>query len=395
MYNVASLMSSSPIRIVPTNRRHISLCSVCGDKASGKHYGVMSCDGCRGFFKRSVRRKIEYKCKGDSTCQVDVNRRNQCQACRFQRCLAVKMKPNVIKYVFISLLFFSAVQNERVPRHGSKRVISTPSLSRVQCWTPPAVGYVAESLKVTMPFGFRNLPINNTSSPIWSTSQMFLPQQSFNVSKCSTSSDPVSSDVSNNDETQISFNDENSSRIICEIASFVLLESIRWLYLVPSFKELNEYDQLILIEQSWSLLFILTSAEMKKFLDQNDIDSYDDDNQYLLFQSIIKEFIIHSIDQTEYTLLKLIVIFNNSKHYELHDHLKIDKYHKDALFMLNEYTKNSKFRRFAELLMLLSNIQEKIIQINLDKIFFQHLINRISMKNLLHNIIRHLTTFIK
>lgn len=40
------------------------------------------------------RRKLEYKCKGDSTCQVDVNRRNQCQACRFQRCLAVQMKPS-------------------------------------------------------------------------------------------------------------------------------------------------------------------------------------------------------------------------------------------------------------------------------------------------------------
>lgn len=96
-----------------SSRRPISICSVCGDKASGKHYGVMSCDGCRGFFKRSVRyenrnlkeicvsspsvlsrRKIEYKCKGDSTCEVDVNRRNQCQACRFQRCLAMNMKPS-------------------------------------------------------------------------------------------------------------------------------------------------------------------------------------------------------------------------------------------------------------------------------------------------------------
>ncbi|CAF5125803.1 unnamed protein product [Rotaria magnacalcarata] len=201
--------------------------------------------------------------------------------------------------------------------------------------------------------------------------------------------------MSNNDETQISINEDNSSRVLCEIASFVLLESIRWLYSVPSFKALNEFDQLVLVEQSWSMLFILTSAEMKKFIDQNEIDSDDDDSPYQLFQSMIKEFMIHSIDQNEYTLMKLIVIFNNPKRHELHDPLIIEKYHKDALFMLNEYTKNSKYRRLAELLMLLSNLQEKIIQINLDKIFFQHLINRISMKNLLHNIIRHLTAFIQ
>ena len=67
------------------------LCLVCGDRASGKHYGVMSCDGCRGFFKRSVRRNMQYSCKENGRCLVDVARRNQCQACRYQKCLRMRM----------------------------------------------------------------------------------------------------------------------------------------------------------------------------------------------------------------------------------------------------------------------------------------------------------------
>ena len=72
-------------------RKLEALCLVCGDKASGKHYGVQSCDGCRGFFKRSIRRSLEYVCKENGNCIVDVARRNQCQACRFRKCLEVKM----------------------------------------------------------------------------------------------------------------------------------------------------------------------------------------------------------------------------------------------------------------------------------------------------------------
>lgn len=38
-------------------------CSICGDRATGKHYGAASCDGCKGFFRRSVRKNHFYSCR--------------------------------------------------------------------------------------------------------------------------------------------------------------------------------------------------------------------------------------------------------------------------------------------------------------------------------------------
>nr|WIM36152.1 ultraspiracle [Pyrrhocoris apterus] len=73
------------------------LCSICGDRASGKHYGVYSCEGCKGFFKRTVRKDLSYACREDRQCLVDKRQRNRCQYCRYQKCLSMGMKREAVQ----------------------------------------------------------------------------------------------------------------------------------------------------------------------------------------------------------------------------------------------------------------------------------------------------------
>ncbi|VDQ04693.1 unnamed protein product, partial [Trichobilharzia regenti] len=68
----------------------------------GRHYGVVSCEGCKGFFKRSIRGHVSYVCRSEQNCLVNKAYRNRCQYCRLQKCLAVGMRSE-------------AVQNERRP----------------------------------------------------------------------------------------------------------------------------------------------------------------------------------------------------------------------------------------------------------------------------------------
>ena len=77
------------------------LCLVCGDVASGFHYGVASCEACKAFFKRTIQGNIEYTCPANNECEINKRRRKACQACRFQKCLLMGMlKVNALSFNF-------------------------------------------------------------------------------------------------------------------------------------------------------------------------------------------------------------------------------------------------------------------------------------------------------
>ncbi|XP_053623608.1 nuclear hormone receptor FTZ-F1 isoform X4 [Plodia interpunctella] len=73
------------------------LCPVCGDKVSGYHYGLLTCESCKGFFKRTVQNKKVYTCVAERACHIDKTQRKRCPFCRFQKCLDVGMKLEAVR----------------------------------------------------------------------------------------------------------------------------------------------------------------------------------------------------------------------------------------------------------------------------------------------------------
>uniref|UniRef100_A0A8C6YVM4 Retinoic acid receptor gamma n=1 Tax=Nothoprocta perdicaria TaxID=30464 RepID=A0A8C6YVM4_NOTPE len=72
-------------------------CFVCSDKSSGYHYGVSSCEGCKGFFRRSIQKNMVYTCHRDKNCQINKVTRNRCQFCRLQKCFEVGMSKEAVR----------------------------------------------------------------------------------------------------------------------------------------------------------------------------------------------------------------------------------------------------------------------------------------------------------
>uniref|UniRef100_A0A0K0FJX1 Hormone receptor 51 (inferred by orthology to a D. melanogaster protein) n=1 Tax=Strongyloides venezuelensis TaxID=75913 RepID=A0A0K0FJX1_STRVS len=305
-------------------------CAVCGDVSSGKHYGILACNGCSGFFKRSVRRRLIYRCQaGTGNCIVDKAHRNQCQACRLKKCISKGMNKD-------------AVQNERQPRNMA--TIKNPSDLAMR--NGNIFGDGSGALATT---AIDVLKVNNDYT-------------SDNITKPLS---PLKNDIS----------PEAS-----ELAARILYMSIKWAKSLPSFNQLSKSDQVLLLTANWCDLFILSalqfSSSMDKFPLVNETNFYfENDNNnlskeenvsMLSIQSLFNLVKADNVDQGEFACLKALVLFRPEIH-GLTDICLVESLQDQAQMMLGQHTgkTSSKPTRFGKLLLflpLLKTIDKKIVK---------------------------------
>ncbi|CAF3424157.1 unnamed protein product [Rotaria sp. Silwood1] len=318
-----------------TSRNNDLSCEVCGDVSSGKHYGILSCNGCSGFFKRSVRRKLIYRCQASTgRCVIDKAHRNQCQACRLKKCLQMGM----IK---------EAVQNERQQRSDTQIRIDSIGCHYDHTGTTISVMH-------HRPFQQTNLTSDLTS----------LTKQGAN----------------NLDET------------IYTISSQILLMIIKWIRNLPTFLNLPICDQLILLEESWSELFLLWAIQYSISLDdENPIfhNVLHRENEKLI-KNVFLIFKQLKLDPIEFACLKTIVLFRfdirTLREVKLIENLQDQAQITLAQFIqIHNPTQPTRFGRLLLTLPLLRSIPSIFIE----KTYFSRTIGNISMSKLLSDMLKN------
>ncbi|XP_050995258.1 estrogen receptor isoform X1 [Labeo rohita] len=219
------LYSGSRATGVFDSEKETRFCAVCSDYASGYHYGVWSCEGCKAFFKRSIQGHNDYVCPATNQCTIDRNRRKSCQACRLRKCYEVGMMKGGIR----------KDRGGRTIRRERRRSCNE---DRFKSYSEPSSRA-----------GLRTAPLQDKrkKSSGGVVSALCMPPDQVLVLLLGAEPPAVCS----RQKHSRPYTEITMMSLLTNMADKELVHMIAWAKKVPGFQDLSLHDQVQLLESSW------------------------------------------------------------------------------------------------------------------------------------------------
>ncbi|XP_075537089.1 ecdysone receptor-like isoform X1 [Dermacentor variabilis] len=361
----------------PAPRQQEELCLVCGDRASGYHYNALTCEGCKGFFRRSITKNAVYQCKYGNNCDIDMYMRRKCQECRLKKCLSVGMRPECVVPEYQC-----AIKRES-KKHQKDRPNSTTRESPSGLMAPSSVGGGVSPSSQPLGGGGSSLGSNSnheedkkplvlspgvkplTSSQEDLINKLVYYQQEFES--------PSEEDMKKTTPFPLGDSEEDNQRRFQHITEITILTVqliVEFSKRVPGFDTLAREDQITLLKACSSEVMMLRGA--RKYDVKTDSIVFANNQPYTrdnyrsasvgdsadaLFRFCRKMCQLR-VDNAEYALLTAIVIF--SERPALVDPCKVERiqeYYIETLRMYSENHRPPGKNYFARLLSILTELR--------------------------------------
>ncbi|KFM78132.1 Nuclear hormone receptor FTZ-F1 beta, partial [Stegodyphus mimosarum] len=375
-------------------------CPICGDRISGFHYGIFSCESCKGFFKRTVQNKKNYVCLRGANCHVSISTRKKCPACRFNKCLRMGMKLEAIRedrtrggrstYQCSYTLPATSLGDDRVPFTGDISI--SPSSLPSDCHTKQDIS----SSRSSKESAGANSP-DEQNQPIVPP----LIHDILSVEHLWHYTDRDSSRSSNQAPNKMPDGDQDFLSNLCNIADNRLYKIVKWCKSLPLFREIGMDDQIALLINSWCELLLLSCC-YRSMSTPNEIRISHEKSvtvsqaQAMGLSPVIERMINLTehlrrlqVDQYEYVSLKVIILLTSDAH-GLKEPDKVRACQKEVLEALQNYT-GSHYphhpSKFGELLLRLPEL-ERACQVGKDSLTTKQKAGDMPSFNLLMELLR-------
>lgn len=334
-------------------------CPICGDRISGFHYGIFSCESCKGFFKRTVQNKKNYVCLRGASCQIVISTRKKCPACRFDKCLKMGMKLEAIREDRTRggrstyQCSYALANQSSCDSKGTNSVSSSSSKEQLHIKSGlPVPGCSRESLGIQV------------SSTQGSQQVPQLIQEILSVEHLWQYSDK---DLNKSEEKV----NNSESDFFSNIADNRLYKIVKWCKSLPLFKEIQIDDQIALLLNSWCEMLLLsccyrsipTPKEVRISLGKS---MTLEQAQKVGLGPVVERMLNLTehlrrldIDQYEYVCLKVIILLTSDVS-GLKEIEKVRIYQKQVLEALQTYTRvhyPENPSKFGELLLRIPELE--------------------------------------